>query len=985
MILFSQTLIVSILAFVVAVQADTQQTLNSNELSLSNEQVTQYKYEKTIQSETIENNQDNSITTSINTEIAQKTHSNNELDLNNVDDTDLNSALKVDVTAKLNGLESASNGNNPSDNGFAQSSKYYEHNVQNMEDLNGRTPTTPTSSPGSSGSPSSAAPTYPNGNLNSDSGTASDVYGMPSQPFMPLTYPMGVPSNINGGVPKNPQTPNPNSDNGSPKSNINGGTPTKPTSSLGSNGSPSNTSPNSPNGDLTGKLDSNGNLLTDNSYMKSYESYYYGYDAQNDVDQNGGSPTIPTSSPGSNGSPSNISPNYPNGGLTDKPMEQFTDSYGNKLTVNSYQSPNENGFFQNIADQESSYPHLPEMSEGLNNQITQKSVSALNVQNTGTTDQFSFYPGIPSIMPNENSNDALSGGDLGWNSPTDINGSPQPVDQTPTVTEYSSMDSETYRFLKYDNMGYELQNTDVDEVLNDGQVNMDDSSVNSARSSDGDYNIQNDGNNVDGYFENIGYDNGNLQVPSYDSYTPNLNAGYENSEPLRGNTFTGNVPYDNNIYPGNILYNYNNIDDIENDQTKTGIDELNPENNQLSRTDFNTFSNTQTSLTTDSYLDTDLSSDRMVYDFVDGDNIGTETIDSNYIGQVNENNVYDGQGFNGFNMKSTNVPEYNQLNKLNRDYATTYLGNSRTFEASSSNTGTNADIDSYDGPQLFNSEYNFPTSSDLHKQSSDLNEQSSDLNNLVIGNVQLEKYLYHTTDTSNVNTLVEGTNEDDSNGFLTNTEDNRLKSIQTAVLIKNNALDVGQNVYGANGQVIGKIYKPSNGTARTNNRHKYSGGSSYSSPSDSELSDDLHAIGHDVKQSAHGAISNVHDHIKDAYNTTKAVGKAVGSIVGNAVSDAVDDVQETAKNAYQGSKDAVKDVGNAVSGAVDDVQDTAKNAYQGSKDAVKDVGNAVNGAVDDVQETAKTAYQGLKNDVNAIENAVSDATDSVEKTAGYLY
>jgi len=578
---------------------------------------------------------------------------------------------------------------------------------------------------------------------------------------------------------------------------------------------------------------------------------------------------------------------------------------------------------------------------------------------------------------------------------------------------------------------------DVVEVLNDGQLNMDDryisdnyddvnndrvnipllnengdvynnffyadNSVKTVRSLNGYFDTQTDGNYVDGYFGNVPFDDGNMQEPSYELYAPNLNARYENSQlqyglnqntpSFRGYPYMGNdiAPFDTNIYPdissqtsvkNSNLYNYNNIDGIEYDQTKIGIDETSPENIQLSMSDLNTFSSNQISQTTDSFIDTDLTSDNLVYGFVDARNRDLETIDSNYIGQVNENNVYNGQGFNGYNnIQTINVPEYNQING---EYTTTYSSNLGTFETSSLNTGTDAAVDGPEGPyltpQLLNSKYDLPTSSDLNKQSSDSNSFLTD-------NVQLNGYLYRKTDTLNLNTKVENSAAVNSNGSPMNAVDNRFKSIQTTSLSKNNEFDVGQSVYGANGQVIGLIYKPSS-IVKTKNRHKYSGSSSYSSFNDSEFSDDMHAIGHDIKRAARDAVGNVHDNIKDAYDTTKAVGKAVGNIAGNAASKAADgvgkvadDVEKTAKIAYQGTKDVAKGVGNAVGKAANDVGETAKTAYQDSEDIAKDVGSAVGEAANDVGETAKTANQGSKDVVNSIENAVSDAADDIEETA----
>ncbi|XP_029346719.1 flocculation protein FLO11 [Acyrthosiphon pisum] len=1027
-----------------------------------------------------------------------------------------------DSTSKPNGQDYDSNGNKISDtsimNNYQSSSGYYGYSSQNRADVNGGTPTTATSSPGSNGSPSSATPTSPSGNLN----TAPDSKQKPAAPSTttPTSNSNGSPSSSSPKSPTGDSTGKPNGQdydyNGNKisdtsimnnyqsssgyygyisqnRADVNGGTPTTATSSPGSNGSPSSatptspsgnlnsapdskqkpaapstttptsnsngspssSSPKSPTGDSTSKpngqdYDSNGNKISDTSIMNNYQSSsgYYGYSSQNRADVNGGTPTTATSSPGSNGSPSSATPTSPSGNLntapdskqkpaapstttptsnsngspsssspksptgdsTSKPNGQDYDSNGNKLSdnsfMNSYQTSNYYGSIQNTADQDTSYNYPPEMSEYLNNLLLQNSVSSFNLQNTATPDQFGIIPSSSLIMPNGNSKGSLNSGGTGLNTPTDMNGSPNTVDQTLTATEYSSLGSETYGSSNFD-IDYDLRNMDAVEVSNDGQLNMDvryisdnyddvnnggynmpllnengdiynnylyaDNSVKTVRSLNSNFDTQNDNNYVDGYIGNVPFDDGNMQEPSYEPYASNLNARYESSQlkyglnqnppPFRGYPYMGNdiAPFDTNIYPdtspqmsvmNSDLYNYNNIDGIEYDQTKIGIDESSPENIQLSMSDLNTFSSTQMSQATDSFIDTDLPSDRLIYDFVDADNRDLVTIDSNYIGQVNENNMYNGQGLNGYNnMQSINVPEYNQFNG---DYTSTYLSNLGTFETSSSNTGTDAAVDGPEGPyltpQLLNSKYDLP-------HSSDLNKLSSDSNSLIIDNVQFNGYLYGKTDTENVNTQVEGSAAINSIGSPMKAVDNRFKSIQTTVLSKNNELDAVQNVYGANGQVIGRIYKPS-GIVKTKNRNKYSGSSSYSSPNDSEFSDDMHAIGHDIKRAARDAIGNVHDNIKDAYDTTKAVGKAVGNIAGNAASKVADGVSE----------------------AADDVEETAKTAYQGTKDAAKSVGNAVGEAANDVGETAKTAYQDSKDVVNAIENAVSDASDDVEET-----
>ncbi|XP_060875573.1 serine-rich adhesin for platelets-like [Metopolophium dirhodum] len=879
-----------------------------------------------------------------------------------------------DSIGKQNGQDYDSNGNKISDTSIMnsyQSSSYYGYNFQNIADVNGEIPTTATSSPGANGSPSIATPTYPNGNLKSVSNDAAKVNVVLSELDMPLTYPIEVPINMNTGVPNYPHTSSPNYGNGAPKSKVNGGTTSTTTSTSNSNGTPSSSSPKSPTGDSTGKqngqdYDSNGNKMSDTSIMNSYQSSsYYGYNFQNISDVNGDIPTTATSLPDSNGSPSSATltstnrnlnralntylnggtpptsklpansngspsssyPISPYGDSTNKPNVQDYDSNGNKLSDNSfmngYQTSNYYGYIQNTADQDTIFNYPPETSEYLNNQLLQNSVSTFNLQNTATPDQFGIMPSNSLTMPNGK-----------------------------------------YDEVKNDGVNIPLLNENGDIYNN---YFYGDNSVKTVRSLNGNFDTQNDDNYNDGYMGIVPFDDGNMQGPSNEPYAPNLNARYENSQlqyglnqnppPYRGYPYMGNdiTPFDTNIYPdispqisvmNSDLYNYNNIDGIEYDQTKIGIEETSPENIQLSMSDLDTFSSNQISQTSDSFIDTDLTSDHLVYDSVDADNRDLEIIDSNYMGQVNENNVYRGQGFNGYNnIQSINVPEYNQFNG---DYTTTYLSNLGTYETSSSNTGTDAAVDGPEGPYLtpllLNSNYNLPTSSDLNKQ-------IADSNSLIVDNVQLNGYLYRKTDTSNVNTQVEGSPAVIANGSPMNDVDNRFESIQTTDLSKNNELGVGQNVYGVSGQVIGRIYKPS-GIVKTKNRHKYSGSSSYSSPNDSEFSDGMHAIGHGIKRAARDAIGNVHDNIKDAYDTTKAVGKAVGNIAGNAASKAADGIEQTAKTPYQGSKDAVKAVKNSVGEAADDVEETAKTAYQGSKDAANDMENAFSDAADDVEETA---------------------------------
>jgi len=565
----------------------------------------------------------------------------------------------------------------------------------------------------------------------------------------------------------------------------------------------------------------------------------------------------------------------------------------------------------------------------------------------------------------------LNGGIPSFKGYEDSYGTPQSGYQPPT-----GQIPDNYESLNY-NFDYELQNVDLDDVLNDGQINIDgryipdnydqlnndgvytpgsnddvefynsyfyeESSVNFERqNSNGDYDTPNDGSNVDDYLDNIKYDNENLPEPLYDTYASNLIPGYENNQleygpPSRGYSFSDNdvAPYDTDIYSYNgfpmseinsDIYNYDNMP-YGNDQSGIGIDDINHNNNELSENDFNKFQITQISQTTDSYSDMDMTSG--TYDFVDDVDSGRAIMDSNYMGQVIDNTIYNGDEY----MQSANVPEYNQLNT---GYSTTYL-------RSSSSTGANVDLNA-----------------------ANLDKQSSDLNSLLIESAQLNRYMYAEIDTSNVNTQIGGSTQDGSNGIPINTVDSRFNSIQNTVVSKNNALDVGQNVYGANGQVIGKIYKPSDATRKNNNRHKYSGSSSYSSHSDSVFSDDIHAIGNDIKRAARDAIGNVYNKTKDAYDITKAVGKAIGKAVGNVASDAANGVENAADKIYQGTKDVAEDIGNAASTAADDVKQTANNAYQDTKDVANGMGDVASEAGDGIKQTANNAYQGTKDVLNSV-------------------
>ncbi|KAE9539694.1 hypothetical protein AGLY_004946 [Aphis glycines] len=660
---------------------------------------------------------------------------------------------------------------------------------------------------------------------------------------------------------------------------------------------------------------------------------------------NGGTPSTTTSSSGTNGSPSG-SPTYPKGDLT---------------TV-----PSDNGKTNGVL----SYPYTT---------------------TTYPTDIPSYFDqGLPNYNPESMSPNTGNGV---------LNSSPYgtiPTVATSIPNSYGSPTGDEYAFKRYDDFygvsqtGYETLSDQIPdnynfgfEYQNDDQINMDDRyipvnydtikyndgvntpilnedefynnfyyekssiNVNNMQSSNGDYDLSNYGSNVDDYYDDNKYDNGNQPEYSYGTYESNVNAVYDNSQmqyglnqntPLyRGYSLSDNDnrPYDTDIYAYNgvpmsynpDVYNYDNRVNIQygSDQSGIGIDDMNPD--------------TKITPTIDSYSNIDMTSGTS-YDSVNGNNKGREIFDS--IGQVNENTAYNGQFFNEY-IPLGNLPEYNQLND---DYSTTYMSNLQTFETSSSSkTGTNIPDGPYLTPQLINSDYNSLPINNLDKQ-------NLDLNGLLIDSTQLNGYLYGEFDASNVNAQV-GLTKDGSNGFSGKTADDLLNPTRNIDLSKNNALDVGQNVYGANGQVIGKIVKPSNDTRKNNNRQKYSGSSSYSSLSDSEFSEDMHAIGHDVKRAARGAVDNIHNKTKDAYDTAKNVGKAVGNAVGNA-----------ANNTYQGTKEVAKDVGNAVGNAANAVEQTANNAYQNTKDVANGMEDVASDTADGIKQTAKTAYQGTKDVIN---------------------
>ncbi|KAF0773846.1 Uncharacterized protein FWK35_00003099 [Aphis craccivora] len=506
-----------------------------------------------------------------------------------------------------------------------------------------------------------------------------------------------------------------------------------------------------------------------------------------------------------------------------------------------------------------------------------------------------------------------------------------------------------YDIVKYNDV-VNTPGVNEDEFYNNFNYEKRSVGVNNMQSSNGVYDLSNYGSNVDDYYDDNKYDNGNQPEYSYDTYEANFNAMYENNQmqyglnqhtpPSSGYSLNDNDnrPYDTNIYPSNgvpmsynpDVYNYDNRINIQygNDQSGIGIDDINPD--------------TKITPTFDSYSNIDMESGTS-YDSVNGNNKGREIIDS--LDQVNENTAYNGQTFNKY-IQLGNLPEYYQLND---DYSTTYLSNLQTFEASSSSkTGTNIPDGPYLTPKLINSDYNSLPINNLDKQ-------SSDLNGLLIDSTELNGDLYGKIDASNVNAQVGGLTEDSFNGFPGKTADDLSNPTRNIDLSKNNALDVGQNVYGANGQVIGKIFKPSNDTRKNNNRQKYSGSSSYSSLSDSEFSEDMHAIGHDIERAARDAVDNIYDKTKDAYDTAKNVGKAVGNAVGNA-----------ANNVYQGTKEVVKDVGNAVGKAANAVKQTANNAYQNTKNVVNGMEDVASDTADGIKQTAKTAYQGTKDVINGV-------------------
>ncbi|XP_026806518.1 homeobox protein 2-like [Rhopalosiphum maidis] len=782
--------------------------------------------------------------------------------------------------------------------------------------LNGGSLSPTTSSPETNGYPPNIPPNSANIDLTSGPYDIGTTNGLNSYFYMPITYPPTGPGNMNNGVPNYPQSTGPNTGSGASNSSPNGGTSTAPISSPNSNGSP-----RSPYGDLTGNTngqgyDSNGNIpVNDNGIVNNYQSSnYYSYvqyiadqgsENTEQPNQSGTSEDVPVTPNGNtvgtssnedteintpmnmNGSPSPATTTNTPSGLTSSntpnpytgPGSPNSNLNGGSLSPTT-SSPETNGYPPNIPPNSAnidltSGPYDIGTTNGLNSYfympITYPPTGPGNMNNgvpnypqstgpnTGSGASNSNLNGeisnsISPPTPNTDLNPMLNGGVPFFKGYEDFYGIPQSGYQPSTGQILDNYESPNYNF------DYELQNGDIDDVLNDGQINIDGrympdnydqlnnggvytpgsnenvefynsyyyekSSVNFERqNSNGGYDTPNYGSNVDDYLDNIKHDNENLPEPMYDTYASNLIPGYENNQlnngpPSRGYSFSDNdaVPYDTDInsYNGFPIseinsdkFNYGNMP-YGNDQSDIGIDDISPNNNQLS------------------------------------------------------------------------------------------------------------------------------------------------------GNTYAE------IDTSNVNTQIGGSTQDGSNGIPINTVDSRFNSIQNTVVSKNNALNVGQNVYGANGQVIGKIYNPSDATRKNNNRHKYSGSSSYSSHSDSVFSDDIHAIGNDIKRAARDAIGNIYNKTKDAYDITKGVGKAIGNAAGNVASDAANGVKNTADNIYQGSKDVAEDIGNAASTAADDVKQTANNAYQDTNDVMNGMGDVISEAGDGITQTANNAYQGTKDVVNGV-------------------
>jgi len=655
---------------------------------------------------------------------------------------------------------------------------------------------------------------------------------------------------------------------------------------------------------------------------------------------NGGIPSTTTSSSRTNGSPSG-SPTNPKEDLTTVPSEI---GKNNGLLSYSYMST-------------IIYPtDLPDYFDLNYNPQSMSPTTGNGVPNSSPIGE------IPTIVTSTtNSYDSLIGDDYSFNSYDDFYDVPQTVYETPTDQipdnynfgfEYQNFDQvpmyDSNMLVNYGAINNDGVNTPVineDEFYNKYYYDKSSVNVNNIQSPNWDYDLTNYGSNVDDYYDKNMYDNGNQPEYSYEEYESYLNSMHENSQmhyglnqntpPSRGYSLSDyeNRPYGTDIYPYNgvpisynpDVYNYDNRVDMQygNDQSGIGIDDMNPD--------------TQITSTIDSYSNIDMISG-ISYDSVNGNNKGREIIDS--IGQVNKNTADNGQTFNEY------LPKYNQLND---DYTTTYLSNLNAFEVSSSSkTETNIPDVPYVTPKFINSDYNSLTDNNLDKQ-------SSDLNYLLIDSTQLNGYLYGKFNTPYIKTQVEGLTEDSSNGFTDKIGDDLLNINRKIDLSKSNALDVGQNVYGTNGQVIGKIFKPSNDTRKNNNLQNFSGSSSYSSHSDSEFSEEMHAIGNDIKRAARNAIDIIYDKTKDAYDNVKNVGKTVGNAVGNA-----------AINVYQGTKNVTKNVGNAVGNAANAVKQTANNAYQNAKYVANGLEDVASDTKDGIKQTAKTAYQGTKDVINSV-------------------
>ncbi|CAH1736281.1 unnamed protein product [Aphis gossypii] len=243
---------------------------------------------------------------------------------------------------------------------------------------------------------------------------------------------------------------------------------------------------------------------------------------------NGGTPSTTTSSSGTNGSPSGSQTNL-KGDLTTVPSDNRKT---NGVLFHPYTT--------------STYPtDIPSyFDQGLPN-YNPESMSP----NTGNgVPNNSPYGAIPTVATSiSNSYGSPTGDEYAFKRYDDFYGVSQTgyetlTDQIPDNYNFGfeyqnddqiNMDDRfvpvNYDTIKY-NDGVNTPFLNEDEFYNNFYYGKSSVNVNNMQISNGDYDLSNYGSNVDDYYVNNKYDNGNQPEYSYDTYESNVNAMYENSQ-----------------------------------------------------------------------------------------------------------------------------------------------------------------------------------------------------------------------------------------------------------------------------------------------------------------------------------------------------------------------------------------------------------------------------------------------------------------------